>query len=204
MLRTNDVANNKWLFIGAMAAVAIWFLAFETARRLPYLYTPFAFNVRAYLVAPAIMSVMVWFTLIHKWEESGKTGYRMALDALPILREKIKLSFGGLAGLVLITAGLAWTFIAFPILAAYLLAFQPYAEVYRVDRLEAVSIRYDVWMTNPDTGEEVALRQSAEQVSKQRRDWNPGDMVCARGRTSVFGTLIESLSRDLAACSTLR
>lgn len=204
MLRTSDVANNKWLFIGAMAAVVIWFLAFEIADRLPYLYTPFAFNIRAYLVAPAILVVMVWFTLIHTWGESGKTGYRMAMDGLPSRKERIKQTLLGSLGLVAVPAGLAWTLIAFPILAAYLSASQPYAEVFRADYLKAYGNRYDLWMTHPATGEEVALRQSREQVSEQRRGWNPGDLVCARGRTSVFGTLIESLSRDLSACSTLR
>lgn len=204
MLKTNDVANNKWLFIGAMAAVVIWFLAFETADRLPYLYTPFAYNLRVYAVFPLLLLLAFWATLIHKSPNSGMSGYRTAMAGIQSRRERVKQTLLGFLGVIGIPAGLAWTLIAFPILAAYLSASQPYAEVFRADYLKAYGNRYDLWMTHPTTGEEVALRQSREQVSEQRRGWNPGDMVCARGRTSVFGTLIESLSRDVSHCTVLR
>ena|SRR5882672_8353012 len=123
----------------------------------------------------------------------------MALQKLPTRRQRMRQLAVGLAGLVFLPAVIAWTSVAFPAWAANMTASMPFNEVYRVVDIKGVSNFHEVELTSASTTTDVAVWVKTKALAK--RDWNTGDTVCLRGRSSTFGTIIESISKEVANCS---
>src|SRR6266853_720697 len=194
-MNLRELGRNRSVFLTCIGVVLLWFVIYESSRRLPYLYTSFAFNIRAFVIFPVLTTLISWFLFIRKWREGGKTGYQMAMEKLEKRRERIKQTLLSLVGLILVSSTLAWTSIAFSVWATALIASAPFAQRYRVGDIRAVSSFYDVSLTGLSGNQEVALRLTPERM--QQRNWATGEIVCVCGRSSIFGTIVESIGNDV-------
>ena len=93
--------------------------------RLPYIRTENSFEMRAYVILPAILFLFFYFIFIHKWQETGKSGFDMATKAFS-QKERIKTASLALAAMVLGSACFSWLSCSTVASVAYLAANQPY------------------------------------------------------------------------------
>lgn len=192
-MRASEVVNKKWPYITCMVIVFAWVLIMQTGQQLPYLYTEQAFNIRAFVVFPLWIGMFSWFVWFHRWEESGETGYQMAMSKFRGRRARFKQAFGGGAGLIFISAGLAWTAVYFSAWAANLFASDDFAQAYQIVNKKAASRYLDIEMVDLATGKSASFRSTIIQLSEDY--WGVGNTICVRGRTSMFGTIVESTER---------
>ncbi len=186
------------LFKFVMAVIIFWMVLVSTGEYLPYIDTSFAWRIRYLLVFPVLLVLMVWFFFIHKWAESGKTGYQMRMVQLTDKRTRVKETLVGGVGVPFISVMIAATAIDFTAWAAFLAPGEPVAHTYAVVRIKAVGSKYDVVLHDTRSGEQVTLRQSGNHLAN--RDWRVDDVVCVRGKTSLFGTTIDSVARNSNNC----
>lgn len=175
----------------------LWMLIVVTGTRLSYLYTDFSFQIRAFVLFPLLLIALVYFGFIYH-KPNQKTGYKQAMSNLHSRKDRIKTTTWGLLGLILIPATIAWTSIAFPAWAAKLLATEKYEKSYEITditvRSGAVwSTLFDLDLTDPLTKERVVLRLRRSQYDQSH--WRSGEHICVQGRASMFGTIIDDVSK---------
>lgn len=142
------------------------------------------------LAADSSLAVLIgWFTFRHRWRETGQTGFAMRMAQPGTKKERVKQAALGLAGLLAITFMMAWTSIHFVAWVAYLVSRTPVEKSYGVMHINSVTAGYSFDLRSRSTGEEVSLRVPPAWASGLR----VGMTVCAQGRSSMFGTVIESL-----------
>jgi hypothetical protein len=177
------------LFMAVFIGIGVWILAVKMGERLPYLITPHARHIRLAILFPALAMLLGWFVFGHRWRETGQTGYGMRMAQLRTKSERVKQTLVLLVGALLLPAGVAWTSIHLAAWAAYFVSSTPYEESYQITEKSSVTGGISFDMYSQSTGEEVSLRAPAKWGVNLR----PGMVVYAQGRTSVFGTVIESL-----------
>jgi hypothetical protein len=183
------------------AVISTWAAGYAVADRLPYLSTGLAFRIRAFFIFPLVVAAMSHGAFVRTSKATaGKTAYRYMTDLMDLSRtERVKRTSVSIAGMILIAAGFACSTIQFPIWAAYLTASRPFARTYTVVRVRTLggpvwTTMFDVTLSSADYVGTVNLtltRRTYDQGS-----WQSGDVVCVRGRTSLFGTIAESTSRE--------
>ena len=186
----------------SVVVIAIWALGFITALRLPYLYTDLAFKIRAYVVFPVLICVYCYFAFIYKSSKAGgKTGFRWVMDQITSGRERAKRILITIVGVPTLAAMLSWSFIEFPIWAAEITASTPFAQAYSVTeiRQQGGSLWRAVYMLTliPENGESVDLQLDSWRY--HQHPWKVGDVICVRGRTSMFGTIMETTQRGVCS-----
>lgn len=177
------------LFVAVFIAIGAWIVAVKTGERLPYLMTPEARNIRLGIVFPVLAVLVGWFVFGHRWRETGKTGYAMRMAQIGSGKERIKQTALGLCGLLLIPLMVAWSSIHLTAWVAYFVSSTPFEEEYDILDIKSVTAGYSFDMYSRSTGEGVTLRVPLAWGSGLR----VGVTVCAQGRSSMFGTVIESL-----------
>ncbi len=181
--------------MGAFIGIGAWIVAVKTGERLPYLMTPDARHIRMAILFPALAVLLGWFAFGHRWRETGQTGYAMRMAQLATRKERIKQTALGLCGLLLIPFMIAWTSIHLAAWVAYFVSSTPFEETYGIMDMKSVTAGYSFDMYSRSTGEEVTLRVPLAWGSGLR----VGMTVCAQGRSSAFGTMIESLKQQQVA-----
>jgi hypothetical protein len=145
-----------------------------------------------YLLFPSLVLLLVWFGFVHRWRGTGKSGYRMAMDKLESRGARLKNTAIGLFGLIAIPAIFSWSSVVYAAWAAYLLSHNPFLEAYRITDVRAVSNYYELDLEGTSNRQQASLP-----VRKNAFDdggWRVGDVICARGRSSPLGTIVESIS----------
>lgn len=181
--------QGSWAFIAAFLGIAAWILVVKTGERLPYLVTPFSRNVRAMLVFPVLLAALAWLVYGYRWRQTGLTGYAMHMAKLGSKTDRIKQTILSACGLLLLPAAVSWTSVYFTAWAAYSVANSPFAETYRIVDKQPTTRGFALEMRNHATDSTVSLRVSSELAG----DLRSGTIVCASGRSSAFGTVVESL-----------
>jgi hypothetical protein len=198
MKKQTDEARIKiyaWL---SMAVIVIWAMSFIFGSRLPYLYTDFAFKVRAFVIFPVLLGTLSYFAFLYKNERSGwRTGYNIVMKGLPSRREKIKRILLTIVAFPALSAAFSWTFIAFPILAAELTASTLFSQTYTITEIRARggavwSTLFDLTLVK-DASETVDLRLNRRRY--EAHHWKVGDVICVRGRTSIFGSIADTVTK---------
>lgn len=198
-MKVNEIANRKRAFIVCICAVLCWIALVRVGERLPYLDTIFAQRIRYFAIFPLLTAFFAWFIFVHKWKESGKTGYRMRIDSLSSRRERIKQLLISVSLLPLLTAGLTWTSIFLSACGAYLLPGTPTAQQFKVLNRKAVGNQIEIIMLGVADGETAWLRLTTENYSL--RKWKDGEILCAKGKSTVLGTIIISTTNEERLCA---
>ena len=187
----------KALFIAGLVFVASWVICYETGKSLSYLQTARNFQVRMYFLFPTLVLFLIWFGFLHRWRESGKSGYQMAMEKLDNGIARVLNTLIGVFGLIAIPAIFSWASVFYAAWAANLLSRDAFSGTYRITDVRSVSSHYVLDLEGKDNHEEAALPVSRNALKSS--NWRTGDVICARGRSSAFGTMVESISRNECA-----
>jgi hypothetical protein len=183
---------SRALFVAGTVLLVSWAICYETGKSLPYLQTERSFQLRMYLLYPLLVLPLIWFAFFHRWKETGKSGYRMAMDKLDSPSARLKNTVVGLLGLIAIPAAFAWSTAFYAAWAAYLLSHQAFSETYRIVDVRAVSNYWELDLEATSTREQVAL-------PVRTHAWRAGEVVCAHGRSSALGFIVESINANECA-----
>lgn len=180
-----------------------WAVGAFTGMRLPYLYTEFAFQARAFVLFPLLIGTLAYLALIYRTSKQPETLYMMRMKQFSTKKEKTRATAWALFGLMLIPGTIAWTSIAFPAWAAELFASEPYRHAYQVMEVKARSgpqwsALFELSLEDMSGGEPVTLRLNRRMYDEHR--WKRGEMICVKGRASIFGTVIDATSTDIQQC----
>lgn len=186
------------------AGLFLWVAIVTTGTRLPYIYTAFATQVRTFVVFPLLLGGLIY--RIYFYRRPGQpSGFEWRMSLLSSRGERLKAGLIGVVGLFLVSGGIAWTSVAFPAWATKLFATDVVVHQYVVHEITRRSgpewsTLFDLELTDARSGESVVLRLPRAQFELNRR-WKPGDSICVRGRKSLFGTIVDSTSRDERSCN---
>lgn len=197
-------ARGYWRhFIAAVFLTSIWVLAVTTGGNLPYLSTPFGLYFRALAIFPLLLGMGIWLGFFRVWRTTGLTSHGALTKGLSA-RKRYLSAAKVLVALMVMSGLISYMSSAFSALAAYVMATTPFARTYDVLDVKSFrasrssTTRYDIQLMRVPGPERVSLRFTDTALSG--RDWAEGARVCVVGRSSLFGTIVESVSRNLSAC----
>jgi len=181
----------------AFAAFFVWGIVVTIGIRLPYLHTALSAHIREYVLFPALFVAIAYFGFIYKGNRRS-SGYMEAVTSLPTRSARIKYTVGVLGGLMLISAGVPWTSIAFPASLTAVFARKPIHKCYRVTDVYAwggstFTRMFDLTLHSTDSEDDVVVPLRGSTYDRIRS--RTGDFVCAEGRRWALGTVIDRVSR---------
>ena len=160
--------------------------AYAFARRMPYLLNMHNMWLYFIFTLAIILVVFIYQAFFHQFKD-------------PVLNSAM-LSYGnknkiisGLAILLIsiIVVWMSWGLVG---LSANLFSREPYYGLYIIDSLEPGGRKgWDVALVDAKNKNEYSLTLSRQYMSKSF-PWKEGDLVCAKGRTSFFGAIIEDFN----------
>jgi hypothetical protein len=191
--------KSAWLAGGAFA---LWGLTVATGMRLPFIYTQFTFQSRAFIVFPLLLAICIYCAFIYR-NGNQPSGYKQAMNRLPDRKSKLKETAWGVAGFLLLTGGFAWTSVSFPAWAANLLATTAFERTYQINDITTRSgpvwrTLFELKLSDTKTGEEVELPLTRRRY--ETHHWKIGESICVKGRTSIFGAIADGETRDVESC----
>jgi hypothetical protein len=185
--------------LGSFGATALLLLTMGSGLRVPYVYTSSSQLLRGALFF-VLLSLLIYFSFLYR--KRGKRTFFQAGLATLDRSTRLKLVAGVVGAQVIFAATAAWMSIGFPAWAAQLFATRPYAEVFEV---RDVSGHGRIWSRTfdiavSDVKQQVVCIRLPRWLYEPGRPWRPGDNFCVKGRTSMFGTAIDSISKDSSLC----
>lgn len=166
---------------GIMAAYAI-------ARRMPYLlnmYNMWSYFVSILAIALVLSSYLLFF---HQSKDPKINSATLLLSK----KDKIKAVLSAMT----CSAMLAWPSWGLVGISAHLFSSEPYYRLFTIDNLHSAGKKgWDVELLDRKTKVEYSLTLS-RQYMHESFPWKEGDLVCAKGRTSFFGAIIEDFNSD--------
>lgn len=183
----------------ATAAIGLWFMSFVFSQRLPFLRGELLFEIQAFGVFPLATIGLVWFSFLHRWAVSGKSGFQMAMEKNGAWagRNQLITMMGGVAGLIFFAALAAWTCNLIPAWYSQLFAHTPMQGVYHVVAVKSVSNFREAHLIANRKAFTLPLAAGELAQARLKR----GDMLCIRGRTTFTGGIVESISKEIDSCS---
>jgi hypothetical protein len=178
------------LFAVGLSLVVVWALLFEVGRRLPFLYTESALQVRALVVFPLLLIAMTWLAFIHRWRSTNQTGYRMAMAGYAASGPRLRASVLMMVGLVFVSAVLAWTSIIVPIWFTRWLVAERTSLEFSVVAVESGGRFREVRLRDMRDGSEASLPLTGGFATSPIRR---GELICAEVKQSYAGTLVEKM-----------
>lgn len=172
----------------------------------PYLQTEVAFTLRYLVLFPALLIFSIYGLFVHKGVRRGNlelTAYQYRMHSFTSRAGKIKETILGLAGLVLLAFFFSYSSLGVPAWATEIFARKEYLGRYVVEDIgvgggPVLTTVFKLQLRDPKTGEKVVLplrRRLYEQFPAE-----VGESVCLRGRTWIFGTVIEGGGRGNVRC----
>jgi hypothetical protein len=192
----------RWYHV-AVAFVLVWTIGLEFADRLPYLRTAISFDIRALIVFPLLLGPLVYLVFFRTYASmGGTTAYRYRMDSLPSQRERIRRSVVAIFAMPAICAGIAYSTIEVPAWIAYVTASVPFSHTYVVTQIKHLggplwTARYDLTLSEIDREKSVNLILTRQPYLKDH--WGLGYVTCVQGRTSVFGSIVQSMLKGPCA-----
>jgi hypothetical protein len=184
------------IFFSILVIVMVCYV-FSVAK--PYLFNEHLIFNWFYMIFPLALIFCIYFIYFHKWKVSGQTGFQMKFSKEELANPyfKAKQVLASLFWVCVFSAASAWATWGIPACGAYFYSKQPVTQEFVVDKLRgAGNSGVDVGLVDKDDGVEYSLKQPG--YLSLGVPWNIGDTVCAKGRTSFFGTIVEDFR--LGAC----
>lgn len=192
-MKTSELVKKRWFLNVVIVLFIIYMSSLVLGRYLPYILTENSFRLRFYYLLPVLILSIIYFSYIHKWKETGKTGYEDLIPSLPNRKEKIKASCVLFIGVLFLPWGISWTASNVAASLAYLTSKKPHIEEYRVVNSKAYRNLIEVELLVLSNKETAYIRAPYSWFEKGVR--KPGGIVKIEGRSSAFGTIVEKATR---------
>ena len=156
------------------------------ARRMPYLLNMHNMWLYFIFTLAIILVLSIYVVFFHQSKDPKINSAMLRFSN----KNKVKSILCG----QFIFGALVWTSWGLVGLSANLFSREPYYGLYIIDSLEPGGRKgWDVALVDAKNKNEYSLTLSRQYMSK-RFPWKEGDLVCAKGRTSFFGAIIEDFN----------
>jgi hypothetical protein len=201
--------NNLEIRYKFIAAFCMAFLfAGMTAGRVGYMITEDSIVIRWFMLFPALL--FAWFAYIfffkwgRQWDAKGHclTIHQVNLGSVSSFYDGVKLIFAYVVGFPLMAAIFAWFSIGVPAWAALALSQKPYSHEYIYVPSSGWSKRA-LYFVDAATQQKILLSlapKTAKIFPEEVRRAYANKIICLKGRTSFFGTIVERI--DAGSCRT--
>lgn len=196
------MANSKNESLGAIVSALVIIIdmaCYGYSRTMPYLFNEKVVLSRFYMIFSLVLMFFIYFVYFYKWQVSGQTGFQMKHSKKELADPyfKAKQVLFSLTLFVVFSAALAWSTWGIPACGAYFYSKQPVTQEFVVNKLRgAGNSGVDVGLVDKADGVQYSLKQPG--YLSLGVSWNVGDTVCAVGRTSFLGTIVEDFK--VGAC----
>ena len=181
-----------WIFVFVILAVIG---SDAIGRTLPYLFTEKITLIRVFVIFPLFFVFLIYFAFFHKWITSGHTSFCMRFTKEELANPYIKAKYFLLSffGCMAMSVGIAWISWGLVACTANLYSKDPLNKSYKIKAFRgAGSAGVDVSLIDMVDNSEYSIIQSGYYLSLSV-PWKIGDIVCAKGRTSALGTIVDEL-----------
>lgn len=186
---------SKLTLMTVFLVVLFWVAIVMSGVRLPYIYTDFSFQFRAYILFPILFGTLCYFMFFYRFKGRKDNAYNLRMKKVSSSKDKAKLIAVLSVGLVFIPAIISWTSIAFPAWVTKLMATEAYLQSFKVSKVNnRGSSGVDLVLLGRDKSEQVTLHLSNSRYREQH--WKVGNEICIEGRTSAFGTISDYESKS--------
>ena len=185
--------------IVSVLLIVIDMVCYSYSRTMPYLFNEKVIFSRFYMIFPLVLMFFIYFVYFYKWQVSRQTGFQMKHSKKELANPyfKAKQVLFSLTLFVVFSAALAWSTWGIPACGAYFYSKQPVTQEFVVNKLRgAGNSGVDVGLVDKADGVQYSLKQPG--YLSLGVPWNVGDTVCAVGRTSFLGTIVEDFK--VGAC----
>ena len=183
---------NRGLSPIILLVIIIDMVCYGYSRTMPYLFNEEVILSRFYMIFPLVLMFFIYFVYFYKWQVSGQTGFQMKHSKKELANPyfKAKQVLFSLTLFVVFSAGLAWMTWGIPACGAYFYSKQRVTQELVINKLRgAGNSGVDIGLFDKVDGVQYSLKQPG--YLSLGVPWNIGDTVCAKGRTSFFGTIVE-------------
>jgi hypothetical protein len=179
-----------WFFV---ATILTGLLCYICANTMPYLLNMNKMWIYFYCSFPFVLAFFIYFVFFHKWATTGHTGFEMrySVEALENSTYKTKQALIAIGLLTILSAILAWASWGIVACGSYIYSKEPFKFTYLVISLKGEgNLGVGVGLVDPADGSEYSLKQAGYYLTLGV-PWQVGDHVCAKGRTSFLGTIVD-------------
>lgn len=176
-------------------------LGINLGLRVAYFYTPLAFEIRAFVIFPILVIPPLYFLFLYKKNIRGKeqTVWRVYLENLASKGQKqnIYSIVLGLVALSLFSGIIAWSSIFIAACVAELAAHLPFSQTYTITEITTRRMRprvFDLSLAKNSTEIDGTILRLTRQRYEEHY-WKVGDVICVHGRTSIFGSVADTLTK---------
>lgn len=188
--------KNKFqsVMIKVCLACFVWMIINISGARLPYIYTDFSTICRALIIFPILFSTSFYIIFIHRFKGYKVSPHRLSLERYSSTKEKVKDTLFTLFSLGCIAAFFAYFSINISVWITKLTATDTYSESFIIDGVkDRGSTGVDLFLSKTDKSEKVILHLSNSRY--RENNWRRYERICVKGRTSMFGTIIDHENR---------
>jgi len=174
-----------------------WGAVVSLGRKLPYIDGQFTGNIRDWGIFIVLYAGLMYLLYVNKVAKSGRNAMMTYLASLPARKSRIGTAIAVNMAAILISAGIAFTSMAFPASATYLLASEPYTGKYTVLATKG-------WSNNMIQLQIEDLNGRRSSLSVRRREyvaWKQGapHTLCVEGRSWILGIIVDAVV-DIRRC----
>jgi hypothetical protein len=192
-------------FWSVMAAILTVIVCYIPASRMPYLLNMQKMWIYFSCTSPFVLAFFIYFIFFHKWKASGLTGFQMRYSNQNLVNvytgsssNKVKGYLFYITSFTIFSVILTWYSWSVVACGAYLYSKDPFKNTFTVISLRDVGNKgVDLGLVAADRGEYLLMQKGY--YLTLRVPWEVGDYVCAKGRTSFLGTIVDNFS--IGECS---
>ena len=195
--------------IAAVVAGVFFTLKFVVdGSKLPYVYTDFSRAARFYILLPAFIGIFVYIIFFFRGQK-GKSAYLLILEKYQDREERIRMILSCILGILLFSIGFATYSIGVSARITDHTASDPFMHVYKIQTIteRGGTPGFIPWieldLSDPASGEVVMLPLNRTDYADTMHGslvLRVGETICVRGRTSIFGTIIDTTTRNADHC----
>jgi hypothetical protein len=183
-----------WIFVTSVFAVIF---AEMFSKRMPYLLNMHKVWMYFYVSFPSVLTFFIYFVFFHKWKTTGLTGFQMRfsnqylVDTYITKPSKPKGPWFYIICITILSAFLAWYSWSIMACGAYFYSKDSFQMTYLINDLtDRGNSGVDVELVDTASGDKYLLKQKGYSLTL-KTPWRVGDYVCAKGRTSFLGTIVD-------------
>lgn len=180
------------IFVGI---IFIGFCCYFLAKGMPYLFDKKSIYIRFGIILPLIVGYFTYFIYFHKWKTTGLTGFQMRFSKKDLANPtfKIKKISSSFSLVLLFSASLAWGTWGTIACAAYIFSKHPIEkELIISGRSNDGRSGIDINLIDSLNRNEYSMLISVSKFYDRRENFQTGNTLCLKGRTSPLGMIIES------------
>ncbi len=186
--RNSRIPLRVWVFC-AVILVDLW--CATSAKRLPYMLNMHKYWIYYACAFPGAVAFFSYFVFFRKWGKAGRTMFQMRHSVE--VRENLKQASLEFAMILVVSAAIAWMSWGVVACGAEWYSKEPFSKTYvLVSLTDRGTTGVDFGLADTAGGSKYLVKQKRSLFTAQSK-WEINGVVCAQGRTSFLGAIVEDL-----------